>query len=171
MLSSRRQVLITISQLIAAGGLTACGGAETNSQGHNSNASVSLEAGKESNLQLLAGVAYDLFPFDDLDPMLYVTIAQRVLDLDNPAVTEALVMLQENNGSTPWLEADETQRIELLSMLEQGAFFSTMRATAIEVLFRNPEVFELLGYGGSAIEQGGYINRGFADITWLPEGK
>jgi len=103
--------------------------------------------------------------------MLYVTIAQRMLDLDSPAVTEALAMLQENNGSTPWLELDETQRIELLSMLEQGAFFTTMRATAIEVLFRDPEVFALLGYGGSAIEQGGYINRGFADITWLPEGK
>ncbi len=171
MLSSRRQVLITISQLIAAGGLTACGGAETNSQGLDDSASAALEASQESNLQLLAGVAYDLFPFDDLDPMLYVTIAQRVLDLDSPAVTQALAMLQDNNGSTPWLEVDETQRIELLSMLEQGVFFTTMRATAIEVLFRDPEVFALLGYGGSAIEQGGYLNRGFADITWLPEGK
>jgi len=171
MLSSRRQVLLTISQLIAAGGLAACGGAETNTQGHDINPTAPPEARQESNLQLLAGIAYDLFPFDDLDPMLYVTIAQRMLDLDSPAVTEALAMLQENNGSTPWLELDETQRIELLSMLEQGAFFTTMRATAIEVLFRNPEVFALLGYGGSAIEQGGYINRGFADITWLPEGK
>ena len=80
-------------------------------------------------------------------------------------------MLRESNGSMPWLEVDETQRIELLIQLEQSAFFGTMRATAIEVLFRDPEVFALLGYGGSAIEQGGYINRGFADITWLPEGK
>jgi len=171
MLSSRRQVLLTISQLIAAGGLAACGGAETNTQGQDINPTAPPEARQESNLQLLAGIAYDLFPFDDLDPMLYVTIAQRMLDLDSPAVTEALAMLQENNGSTPWLELDETQRVELLSMLEQGAFFTTMRATAIEVLFRDPEVFALLGYGGSAIEQGGYINRGFADITWLPEGK
>jgi hypothetical protein len=28
-------------------------------------------------------------------------------------------------------------------------------------------MFDLVGYGGSAIEQGGYINRGFDDIDWL----
>jgi hypothetical protein len=170
MLSSRRKVLLTISQLIAAGGLAACGGADSNTQGQDMNSSA-LHNGAENDLQLLAGVAYDLFPFEDLDPMLYVTVAQRVLDLESPAVAEALTMLRDSNGSTPWLEVDETQRIALLSSLEQSAFFGTMRATAIEVLFRDPEVFALLGYGGSAIEQGGYINRGFADITWLPEGK
>jgi hypothetical protein len=26
----------------------------------------------------------------------------------------------------------------------------------------------MVGYGGSAIEQGGYINRGFDEIDWLP---
>jgi hypothetical protein len=171
MLSSRRKVLITISQLIAAGGLAACGGADTNTQGQDMNTAPSLQNGAENDLQLLAGVAYDLFPFEDLDPMLYVTVAQRVLDLESPAVAEALTILRDSNGTTPWLEVDETQRIESLRLLEQSAFFGTMRATAIEVLFRDPEVFALLGYGGSAIEQGGYINRGFADITWLPEGK
>ncbi len=169
MLNSRRKILITISQLIAAGGLAACG-ADTNTQGQEMNTASALQNDAESDLQLLAGVAYDLFPFNDLDPMLYVTVAQRVLALDSPAVAEAIAMLRENNGSTPWLEVDETQRIALLTSLEQSAFFGTMRATSIEVLFRDPAVFALQGYGGSAIEQGGYINRGFADITWLPEG-
>ena len=80
-------------------------------------------------------------------------------------------MLRENMGSGSWLEADETLRLDLLGLLERSAFFTTMRATTIEVLYRDPAVFELVGYGGSAIEKGGYINRGFADISWLPEGQ
>ena len=172
MMTSRRQVLLAISQLVAAGSLAACGAADQQAATPtDSNRETMEQAGPESDLQLLAGVAYDLFPFNALDPSLYVQVAQRMLDMNSPAVAQGVAMLRENTRNQPWLGVDEAQRTDLLALLERSAFFTTMRATAIEVLFRDPAVFELLGYGGSAIEKGGYINRGFADITWLPEGR
>jgi len=172
MMTSRRQVLLAISQLIGAGSLAACSAGEDDSVSAADSSDAAIEAsGPESDLQLLAGVAYDLFPFDDLDPALYVQVAQRVLAQESPAVVQGIAMLRENTRNQPWAGVDETQRTDLLALLERSAFFTTMRASAVEVLFRDPAVFDLLGYGGSAIEKGGYINRGFADITWLPEGR
>ena len=43
-----------------------------------------------------------------------------------------------------------------------------MRSTTIEHLYRNREVWQLVGYEGSSVEYGGYIDRGFDDIDWLP---
>jgi hypothetical protein len=79
-----------------------------------------------------------------------------------------LVQLRAAAGETPWLELEESSRLAALTALQATPFFAAARATALEVLFRAPETFALLGYGGSAIEQGGYIERGFADISWLP---
>ena len=67
------------------------------------------------------------------------------------------------------MDVPESQRIAVLISLESSPFFTVARATTIAVLFRDKAVFDLVGYGGSAIEQGGYINRGFDQITWLPE--
>jgi hypothetical protein len=56
-----------------------------------------------------------------------------------------------------------------LASLEGTPFFAALRAGTVEVLYRSPEVFALVGYGGSAIEYGGYLNRGFDEIDWLPQ--
>jgi hypothetical protein len=35
-------------------------------------------------------------------------------------------------------------------------------------LYGNPRVAAFFGWEGSSVEHGGYINRGFDDIGWLP---
>jgi hypothetical protein len=44
-----------------------------------------------------------------------------------------------------------------------------LKSIVVEVLFRDPALWDIVGYGGSAVEQGGYLNNGFDTITWLPE--
>jgi hypothetical protein len=34
-------------------------------------------------------------------------------------------------------------------------------------LFNNPVVWAHIGYGGSSLQFGGYVNRGLNDIDWL----
>ena len=156
----RRQVLLAISQLVLAGSLAACGpGTEQQ---------VAAIPAADTDTELLASVAYDLFPYPALDASMYVRIAERLLQAGNPAITAGLAQLRTAVGGMPWKEVDENQRVAILTDLQGTPFFATVRAASLEVLYRSPEVFAMVGYGGSAIEQGGYINRGFDDIDWLP---
>ena len=123
----------------------------------------------DTDLQLLASVAYDLFPFQALTPALYVQVGERLLQAGNPAITEGLARLREISSNMPWKELDESARLTVLASLEGTPFFAALRAGTIEVLYRSPEVFAMVGYGGSAIEYGGYLNRGFDEIDWLPQ--
>lgn len=160
---TRREMLLSISALAAAT-LASCQDApETATPA----ADATPPAG--SDLEILASVAYDLFPFAALSPELYVKVAEALLALNDPAVAEGLTRLRAASGATAWMELPEAQRIAVLTGLESSPFFTVARATTIAVLFREREVFDLVGYGGSAIEYGGYVNRGFEQITWLPE--
>lgn len=161
---TRREALLAISQLALAASLAACSEAPDTA----APAAADLEPQGESDLQLLAAVAYDLLPFPALTPALYVQVAERLLQAGNPAIAEGLARLREVSGSVPWQQLDEPARVTVLASLQETPFFAALRATTIEVLYRSPEVFAMVGYGGSAIEYGGYLNRGFDQIDWLP---
>jgi len=158
-LMQRRQVLLAISQIALAATLVSCGqGAEQE-----------LAAVKgDTDLELLASVAYDLFPFPGLQADLYVRIGRNLLESGSPAIAEGLTQLRAASNSLPWKELDEIRRVAILAAMQDSAFFTSVRAATIEVLYRSPELFAMIGYGGSAIEQGGYLNRGFDEINWLP---
>ena len=36
-------------------------------------------------------------------------------------------------------------------------------------LYNDKEVWDVLGYEGASFDKGGYVNRGFNDLDWLPE--
>ena len=155
----RRQMLLAISQLALAAALAACGKSEQAS---------APAATVDSDLELLASVAYDLFPYPGLKADLYVQVGEHLLKAGNPVITAGLQQLRSAVGNMPWKQVDEMHRIAVLTQLQTSPFFAALRAGALEVLYRTTEMFDLVGYGGSAIEKGGYINRGFADIDWLP---
>lgn len=156
----RRRMLLAISQLALAAAVTACG--ETVPR------PTSAPAVAESDLALLAAVAYDLFPFPGLEAGLYVQVGERLLQNPSPALTEGLQQLRAVAGTSPWRELDEARRVAALTQLQSSPFFAQLRAITIEVLYRAPETFSLINYGGSAIEYGGYLHRGFDEIDWLP---
>ena len=41
--------------------------------------------------------------------------------------------------------------------------------SAVVTLYSDPEVWELLGYEGPSYDKGGYVDRGFDDLDWLPD--
>jgi hypothetical protein len=49
------------------------------------------------------------------------------------------------------------------------AFFEAVRSKAIVTLYDDHEVWSLLGYEGPSFEHGGYLDRGFDDLSWLPD--
>jgi hypothetical protein len=69
----------------------------------------------------------------------------------------------------PWLKLPPQERAEIVRGQVGTPFFGFLHWTTAEIVMRDPVLWEKLGYQGSAIEQGGYLHRGFDDIDWLPE--
>ena len=117
-------------------------------------------------------VARLLFPHQSLENEIYVQIA-RDIDSDisrRPEVNtwmESLPKLLDQQCDGEWLEMSLPVQIEALRELEGTETFFYLRNRTIESLYRNPVVWKLVGYEGSSIEHGGYLNRGFDDINWL----
>lgn len=65
------------------------------------------------------------------------------------------------------LPADK--KSQTLKAMEPSAFFQTVRILTLLGLYGNPEAALKFGYEGSSFEQGGYLERGFDDLDWLPE--
>ena len=67
-----------------------------------------------------------------------------------------------------WLDASVDDKLGVMEALQDEAFFGQLLNAAIDAVYQDPAVYRRLGYEGSAIEFGGYLNRGFDDIDWLP---
>jgi hypothetical protein len=156
--TTRRKVLIAISQLATAATLASC----TRSAGY------AAAAEGESDLELLASVAYDILPYAELPPKLYVAAAQQILGSKDDTVLVGLAKLRAASHDTAWKDIPEVERVAILSSQQGSPFFGVVRASTVRVLLRDPAMFAIVGYGGSSMQYGGYIGRGFDDINWLP---
>ena len=161
--ATRRKVLITISQLATAATLVSC----TRSADQTAATQAAATAGN-LNLELLASVAYDILPYAELPPALYVKAAQQILDLKDKNVVVGLEKLHAASHNAAWKNVPETERVAILSSLQDSPFFGVVRGKTLQVLLRDPATFAVVGYGGPSIQYGGYLFRGFDDINWLP---
>ncbi len=120
----------------------------------------------------------DIFPHDHFSDSLYVA---AVLPWDDKAGGDAAFkeMLEggvarldsdahDRSGGSYLTTAWEADRVALLRGVEQTPFFKKIRSDLVVSLYNQPAVWAKLGYEGPSAEYGGYINRGFGDIDWLP---
>ena len=70
-----------------------------------------------------------------------------------------------------WLDASDEVSLQTLRGMEATPFFQTVRGTLIgaDGPYNLPDVWKKFGYQGSSWQFGGYLNRGFDDIAWLPK--
>jgi len=123
--------------------------------------------------QTLEKLAYRLFPYAELPAGIYQEIAVTLAahastDARLARDLEAGIAKLDAGSITPWLKRPETQQLVGIERIAGTPFFRLVRRTTIEHLYRNKDVWELIGYEGSSIEFGGYVDRGFDDIAWLP---
>lgn len=70
-----------------------------------------------------------------------------------------------------YIEIDDADAREgILRNFQNDAFFQGLRWATYFGIYNNADVWPLFGYQGSSVEYGGYIERGFSDITFVPEG-
>lgn len=126
-----------------------------------------------NGLETLAVMVRGLLPHDFLTSDDYVRFAERIdarLGRDaglQTLVANGLARMNAISGGN-WLDASATDQIKALEALQDDPYFGQLLNAAIDALYQDPGVYQRLGYEGSAIEFGGYVNRGFNDIAWLP---
>jgi hypothetical protein len=130
---------------------------------------------QEHLAEALGQLARRLFPHDALSAEPYKEIATALIsrastDGKLAEILQGGVVQLDEGSSTPWLMQTEARQIAAIRRIQGGEFFRLIRTTTIEHLYRNKEVWQLLGYQGSSVEFGGYVDRGFDDIDWLPGG-
>jgi hypothetical protein len=115
-----------------------------------------------------------LFPHDGIADAVYAEIIDSILSdsANDASMTEMLnqavaALNAAQNGD--WFEASEKDQIAAMQAVENEAFFAAISGGVSARFYNHPKVWEHIGYPGSSVEFGGYVDRGFDDIDWLPE--
>src|SRR5580693_4184826 len=129
---------------------------------------------KPETMKTLILVARDIYPHDKV-PDRYYAIAMKEYDdkaAANPqakAEIEAFVAaLDGAAGEGGYVGRGwEADRVALLRNQSADPMFETIRSGLIVSLYNQKEIWPIFGYEGESFSKGGYIHRGFDDITWL----
>lgn len=128
-------------------------------------------ADARANLIKLLRVAY---PHPQIPDGPYERTAEAILaQLDasiwhRTLLTQGLRTLDAAAGGS-FGELDETAATDLLTRIANAEFFAFIRGAAVPILYGDHELWEVLGYEGESFSKGGYLNRGFDDLDWLPD--
>jgi hypothetical protein len=118
----------------------------------------------------LLAAARTIAPHDKLEDAAYAFVIRA---LDAAAAKDEALHKQLKDGvaslGTGFATAPEAQRVEALRKLEPTAFFQNLRVQTLQVLYSTPLAYACFGYEGEAFSKGGYLQRGFNDLRWLPE--
>jgi hypothetical protein len=122
----------------------------------------------------LLKMARQIFPHEQLDDIYYWNV---VTDLDHEAATTPVTAQLLHDGvanldrqqSAQFVTLTPDQQVAELKKIDTGPFFQKVQSTAIVSIYNNHEVWKQFGYPGASYPFGGYIHRGFNDLTWLPD--
>jgi hypothetical protein len=73
------------------------------------------------------------------------------------------------NGGRPFADLSADGQLEALTGIEGSDFFELVRSTAVVEVYSDQRTWQLVGYEGPSFDKGGYLNRGFNDLDWLPD--
>ena len=117
-------------------------------------------------------VARAMYPHDALPDEAYEKVVRQI-EADargNDAIAATIEQgIAELDEPTPFKDLAADDQLAALLRVEGGDFFNLVRATAVVELYDNPLVWKALGYEGPSVHLGGYVNRGFDDLDWLPD--
>jgi len=113
-----------------------------------------------------------MYPHDALPDDVYARVGERLAEAareDSGAARtiEDGVSALNAGGPFPGLSADE--QLGALKRIEDSDFFELVRSTAVAEVYSDQRTWALVGYEGPSFDKGGYIDRGFDDLDWLPD--
>ncbi|MGH3423079.1 MAG: hypothetical protein ACRDO8_00040 [Nocardioidaceae bacterium] len=114
-----------------------------------------------------------IFPHDSFPAGPYERAAEEVLSeaAQNPRLQAQLIqglydldVLRE----VPFVEMPPDVALTVLRGIQDAPFFQSILGIVVVKFYDDHEVWDLLGYEGPSFDRGGYVDRGFDDLDWLP---
>jgi len=120
----------------------------------------------------ITAAARIMYPHDALPDDVYARVGERLAEAARSDSGTARMIRDGvaalNGGQTfAGLPADE--QLKVLKGIEGSDFFELVRSTAVAQVYSDQRTWQLVGYEGPSFGKGGYINRGFNDLGWLPD--
>jgi hypothetical protein len=83
------------------------------------------------------------------------------------SLDQALSALDAATGGD-FLAANAEAQVAAMRGIESQPYFATIQGQVLPRVYNHPLIWKHIGYPGSSVEYGGYKDRGFNDIDWLP---
>ena len=121
--------------------------------------------------KLIIKMVRDVYPHDRFPEAPYERTANDVITKGNADSAKKAMLSEgiENLKKAKYEKLNFKKSTKYLKKIEKSDFFQHVRGTSVVTLYNDQEVWGLLGYEGSSFDKGGYLDRGFNDLDWLPE--
>lgn len=120
--------------------------------------------------KLLIKMIRDIYPHDRFPDSPYERTADDVINKGNTDANRIMFSEGiEGLKKSKYGNMNFKKSTKYLKKMQSSGFFQHVRGTSVVTLYNDQEVWNLLGYEGPSFDKGGYINRGFNDLDWLPE--
>lgn len=112
-----------------------------------------------------------VFPHDRFGEEPYARTADAVVEAATATPRQALMLRAglRDLQAQAFDEMDEQAASAHLESLTSTPFFGLVHGTGVVALYDDHDVWDVLGYEGPSYDHGGYLDRGFDDLDWLPE--
>jgi hypothetical protein len=120
----------------------------------------------------ITAAARTMYPHDALPDDVYARVGEKLAEAAREDARTARTIedgVSALNGGRPFAELSADEQLETLKAIEGSVFFELVRSTAVVEVYSDQRTWRLVGYEGPSFDKGGYIDRGFNDLDWLPE--
>lgn len=135
---------------------------------------ITMEVLDEHQARTLLAMTRALYPHPALGDEYYAVVVEA---LDAEAKSDERIAQQLRDGiarldgatGVAFAQLSPGTQEEVLAAMQDDPFFQKVRGATVFHFYNNKLVWRHFGYEGSSFEFGGYLQRGFQDLGWLPE--
>jgi hypothetical protein len=120
----------------------------------------------------ITAAARTMYPHDTLPDDVYARVGGKLAEAAREDAGAAQTIeegVSALNGSRPFADLEADEQLEAVKGIEGSDFFELVRSTAIVEIYSDQRTWQAFGYEGPSFDKGGYIDRGFNDLDWLPD--
>ncbi|MEA2316397.1 MAG: hypothetical protein QOD44_586 [Solirubrobacteraceae bacterium] len=115
-----------------------------------------------------------MYPHDALPDEVYARVGAKLAeasadDEETGRMIADGVAALDDQGDGPFAQRSADDQLEALKAIEDTPLFGLVRSTAVVEIYSDETTWRTFGYEGPSFDKGGYINRGFNDLDWLPD--
>ena len=123
--------------------------------------------------QTLVKMCRQLYPHDFLGDMYYAKVVEVLDEQAGADETYKAKIVDGVKGlddvfKIEFVELSNGYQVQALEAIEGSEFFESVRKDTVKHLYNNPLVWRYFAMRAIG-HLGGYINRGFDDISWIPD--